>query len=302
MNKLFSGFFEEQDHFNLSASRILYYSFIAYYHTMLYGWIKFANYPDFYKPNGIFQLFDFSGVTPGLLMNIWYLCLVFTFFSIIGFMSRISFIVVAVCFTILNGLPQAYQTLVGLNSVNTLVLAAFCFTRAGSFFSVDEYLRKFFKKEMPLRSADYNWPIHVFRYLHILCVFMAALSKLKNSGLDWAFSNQLSNEIMCSHFTRGDTAAAEFVSPALLAKLASLKWVIIAGAFFTLVAELLSPLCLWSSRARWWILGALISMHVLSVFTVFINPTIFLGLYLFWVDWKWLYLRVKNFFGSVLVK
>ncbi|MBY0554268.1 HTTM domain-containing protein [bacterium] len=303
MNKLFSDFFDEREHFNLSVSRICYYAYILYYHLILFNWIKYANYPEYYKPNGIFLLLDSAVATPAVLTNIWYVSFVFAIFSTIGFMSRISFIVVAVCFTILNGLPQIFQTLVGLNSANTLVMIAFCFTRAGDFLSVDGYLRKIFKKEMYSSfSSEYNWPIHVFRYLHILCVFFAGLCKLRDSGFEWALSNQLSYEIMCSHFTRGDTAGAEYVSPALVGQIVSWPWLIATAAFSTLVIELLSPLCLWSQRLRPWIIGALILMHLVSVFTVFISPVLFLGLYLFWFDWKSLYLKVKSFSDSVLVK
>ncbi len=295
LNKLKLYFFKDSLHINLSVCRIIFYLFIIYYHSYLYYWTDFARYSELHKANGLLQFIDLSFLTPSMYKIFWYLSLFFACLSMIGLFSRISFFLSAILFCILNGLPQNYQTLVGLNCINTLILFLFSFTKAGDFYSIDQYIRKkFLKSDKPTISAEYTWPIHYFRFIHMLCYFFAALCKLRDSGLNWALSNNLKYEVMCAPIIRHD---------ALWRDLVPMHWITLSfnwtgfytlAAMTTLALELLSPLSLLATKYRWWLLGAILIMHFLSVFIVLIDPVMFMGVFVFWIDWQWLIQKVRT--------
>ncbi len=293
--KITSYFFQDSPHINLSIGRILFYLFIIYTHTFLYSWTHLSQYPEFYKANGLFELIDFNILTPSVYLIFWYVSLIFSFFSMIGLFSRISFVVSALFFCILNGLPQNYQTLVGLNCINTLIVFVFCFTKAGDYYSVDQYLRKKFSKlEEPKISSEYSWPIHYFRFIHVLCYFFSALSKFRDSGINWVMSNNLKYETMCASIIRYDFLWRDLIPLHWINR--SFDWTgfFTLAAMITLAVEFLSPLSLLPTKYRWWLLGTVLIMHSLSIFTMLIDPTMFMGAFIFWIDWNGLIQKFRR--------
>jgi hypothetical protein len=288
-------FFQESAHTNLSICRIGFYLFIIYIHFYLLSWTKFSLHPEFYKANGIFQLINLSEINQPTYLLFWYISLIFSFFSMIGLLSRTSFFVTALLFCILNSLPQNYQSLVGLNTINTLILFIFCFTKAGDHYSVDYIIRKKFSNiEKKIISAEYSWPIYYFRFIHILCYFFAGLSKLRDSGINWAVSNNLKYEAMCSLISRNDASWKNLVPINWLDQLINFDIIFLIGAIFILTIELLSPLILFYKKFRFLILVPLVSMHILSFFILLIDPTVFIGAFIFWIDWSSLIRKISR--------
>jgi hypothetical protein len=288
-------FFAEKSHINISICRILFYLFIVYIHVLLYNWTDFAMYPFFFKANGIFELVDLSRLNSQNYVFLWYISLIFSCFSLVGFYSKFSFWIVAITFSILNGLPQNYQALVGLNCLNTLILFVFCFSNAGDFYSIDQLIRKKKLKPMPLKvSSENSWPIHYVRFMHMLCYLMAGLSKLRDSGLKWAISDNLKYEAMCASIIRHDAIWREFASLNWIAQFSEWNIFFTSSAILSLIAEIIAPVCLVPSKFRWWILSILIVMHVLTPLMVLIEPTIFLGVFIFWIDWDWLFQKIRR--------
>lgn len=277
--------FKEQSYFNLSICRIVYYLYICFFHIFLYRWLRFSDFPStFYEKSGVYALFNFGPLDYGSYLTIFYFSIIFSFFSAIGFLGRFSFFISFLGFTLLNSLPQLFQTLVGLNVMHTFVLFIFCFTHASRFISIDALLNRLFKKKHPEVSSDYTWPLYYFRYLYILCVFFAGLSKLYASGSAWFESDHLLNEIFCSPLSR--TESMFFWPNELYQSLSDASLVFSIGACLVLLFELLSPLALFNKKFRYVFFTLMFAMHLLSYLLLFINPVYFLGFYVFWIDWN----------------
>jgi hypothetical protein len=191
--------------------------------------------------------------------------------SAVGLCTRPSLAVAAVLALYLLGLPHNFGA---TQHFDTLVVFAFfvlTVSRAGDARSVDAWWRarrvdgfdggrrhdawhrarrfaeRHARPRLPLVGPEYMWPIRAMWVLTSLVFFAAGTSKLRRSGLDWAFSDNLRLLLMRAyyHVSDGDplTSWGLVVAqhPRLTQALAAATLVIETGYFVALLSRRARP-------------------------------------------------------------
>src|SRR5690606_17824035 len=144
-----------------------------------------------------------------------------------------------------------------------------------------------------VRSGEYTWPIRAI-WLTISIAFCAAgLAKLRGSGLEWIFSDNLANTLIEASYPIKN---GPLVSWGL--NLAQVGWLCVLLAGATNVAETGYPLAMISARARWFFVPAMLSMQI--AIRVIMGPRFvqFMLANLFWVPWDRVGAYVRGWLGS----
>lgn len=131
--------------------------------------------------------------------------------------------------------------------------------------------------------------------------FAAGVSKIRNGGLDWIFSESMQNILIRAHIFFHDIHALAHrfdlnlvvAKNLLLTKLLALSGVLI---------ELVVPVALFSGRFRFVVILALLLMQFSIFFLIFVNFKVYLMLYIFWVNWGAVFdfLRCKKLINKLL--
>lgn len=262
-------------YFNIKINQFLFYFIFIILIDIKY-FLNHSSLPDvLYLPQGIFSLFSSPLVLTSsvvvCLKYIWLISGIFSAFNIYYKLSAfIFFIITYFSFNIAHN--YGYQT----HTYMPIVLAScvMAFGRQNRTFLV--------------------------RFILCSIFFMAGLSKLRNGGLDWIFTESLQNMLLRSHIYYHDIHffAHQFRLNIEIAKSLFLTQVI---AFSVVVLELGAPLALLQQRFSRWIILSLLAMQIGIYFTIFVNFKVYALLYIFWIDWEWLYnkalsfIRYKNF-------
>ncbi|WP_437572735.1 HTTM domain-containing protein [Sorangium sp. So ce542] len=120
----------------------------------------------------------------------------------------------------------------------------------------------------PAPDGRYGWPIRLFCAITVASYFIAGVTKLRNSGLDWAFSDILRNYVAYDNVRK--IALGDTHSP-LGGALVRYRFLFPPLALASLAMELGAPLALFSRRiavvfcgAAWLFhLGVLLTMAIL---------------------------------------
>lgn len=142
-----------------------------------------------------------------------------------------------------------------------------------------------FKKRQ--KSKTKALPLILFLRVHFCIVFfLCGLSKIRKSGLEWAFSDNLLNMMLHQRFFFAQTRAE--ISFSKINQLASEFPPIIfqTFAFLTLCLELFSPLMLFNSTIAKLFSRGLLSMQIGILLLFYINFSSWLPLYLCWLSFK----------------
>ena len=287
-------FFSGKTAINLGLCRLFFFSHVSLF-LLFYAkkWSLFLDFPDvFYRPSGLFAAFDLIAIGRSSFEIIFYVTLVFNVFSAVGLFGRISFVISFLGFLVINCLPQFFKALVGLNTPILFILLIFCFSRASDAISLDNILLK--RKNNRQSDAVYGWPIHYARFLYILFMFLAGLYKLKNSGSDWFLTSNLHHQMLCAPLANGDTAQMAGLGEALNFYFSGLPWLLMPVAAVVFFAEIFTPLVFIGRKMKWIILSILLTMQILSIFLLFVNPFLSFGMYIFWVDWDYVIAKMKS--------
>ena len=240
---------------------------------------------------GILQLPVLGPSWLGLFEGLWLLALAC---SCLGLLTRLSTFLSFWLALYLLWIPHNYGKLHHTDMITVLVLAVFMLSRCGDTWSLDRVLKRKFRGQEARVTADvppsgeYTWPIRIAWVIIVSIFFAAGITKLRNSGLDWVFSDNFSVMLIKVNYLAyiGYPPLLDwglYVAPhVLLCQL-------LAGS--TLLLELLSPLALFSRIARRIIAPAL-ALFVLSILLFFMPGFVELFVcQLFWVPWD-------RFFGS----
>jgi presenilin-like A22 family membrane protease len=111
-----------------------------------------------------------------------------------------------------------------------------------------------------------------------LIFFGAGLSKLRHSGLEWIFSDNMAVLLLRAQFEGKSAVPWGFF-------LAQHQWLTQLVAAATVAIEVGYPLALFSRRARWIIVPGAFSMQIGISLIMGITFATFLILNLFWVRW-----------------
>ena len=201
----------------------------------------------------------------------------------LGLFTRASTAASFVLGLYLLGLPQNFVGgfLYHYDMLVVLVLGILAFSRCGDAFSADRLIgraRRVDAARPPQASGEYTWPVRAVWLTFALIFFAAGVSKLRHSGLEWIFSENMASILIWAQY-RMDP----LVSWGLY--LAQHEWLYQSMAAATVVLEVGYPLALFSRRARWVIVPAMFCMLV-GVRALMGPPFYpFLICHLFWVPW-----------------
>jgi hypothetical protein len=190
----------------------------------------------------------------------------------------------------LLGLRHNFGKVFYNDAVVPLILIILAVARSGDRWSVDRVLRRMRGHDGPTQDAaasEYTWPVRLVWLLTVTVFVAAGVTKLRTGGAEWIFSDQLSDLLVGQHHSPMSPATTVGIT------LAEQKSVcrILAGAVVTL--ETLSPLALFSTRARA-LIGPGLVVFLLSLPVLFgFSFNEHLALFVFWVPWN----RLSVFFS-----
>jgi hypothetical protein len=241
------------------------------------------NQSEAYFPVGLFRLFPrlyFTEESVVVLRHLWHILL------ILGLLGVRTFIVVP-CTALLAYLAFAYPFNFGKvdNDTHTvmMVLIVLSFSRCGDAFSLDQLYRSWKAKSSiglvgTKRGGCYHWPVQVIRSYILLVYLIAGLQKLRNSGFDWVFSDNMGIMIAARPsvtewgmwLAQQEILAKIFAGVALVAQL---------GAFFSVFnvfwARLFVPMILFQHPVTYMLMG------IDAYFFAYMVP------FVFWLPFKW---------------
>jgi hypothetical protein len=237
-----------------------------------------------------------------ILQIVWKISLAL---SCIGLFTRVSTVSSFVLGLYLLGLPHGFGKVGHSDAIVVLVLAILALSRCGDAFSVDRWLRDKHQGgdetpvQRPQASGEYTWPVRAVWTVFALIFFAAGVSKLRHSGLEWIFSDNMS--VMMMRQNAFHTADVDPVVSWGLA-LAQFVWLTQLLAAGTIVLEVGYPLALFSRRARWFIVPGVFFMQV--AIRLLIGPAFyqFLICNLFWVPWDCVYSRFSKGFRKLMLR
>lgn len=251
---------------NLLISRFFFYLFILM-QVSPQRLLGFANFPsEFWMPTGIFQIFDhpiyLSTGTIQIISSIWYLTGTLSALNIRFKESSIGFAILNL-FVFNTAHNYGYQT----HSLMILVLGAF--------------LLAFGKEKGPL----------MMRMMFCAVFFSAGLSKVRNGGLEWIFSDSLQNMLIRSQIFYSD--AHQWASSLNInIFIARNKIACSSLAALTLALELLAPLALVRRSFALVLIPSLLLMQIAIYFTILVKFKFYPAIYIFWIDWEGLFQKV----------
>lgn len=133
-------------------------------------------------------------------------------------------------------------------------------------------------------SSDYRWPVTLIQFVFALTYLLGGLSKIRFTGIQWYREENVADTMrLMATLTDAPWALATASHPVLVS----------AISIATLGLELLFPLAVVSRRARWILVPAAFVAHWLRT-RIYGFYFMSWPLLLLFVNWEWLYNRVRN--------
>jgi hypothetical protein len=270
--------------------------FLLYFYRDFSIWAEVPSV--FWKPIWIFKTFHlpvFSSNTIQAMQALWKVALGM---SCLGLFTRISTMVSFVLSVYLLGLPHNFGKTDHGDAILVLVLGIMALSRCDAGWSVDRLWRTRRQTNGPSQdspaSGEYTWPVRLVWLVMALVFFAAGMSKLRQSGIAWAMSDNLANWLLQSNYFIGTRSA---LAPWGL-YIAQYGWLCRLLAAATLAFELGYPLALFSRRARGIIVPTVVLIQI--GIRILMGPS-FRGMLicnLFWVPWDRVSVPVR-FLGAL---
>jgi hypothetical protein len=263
---------------NLGVSRLLFFAGVLgmYASEDFSAWGAVSS--AYWLPMPLFDalhLGAFQASTIRVLEAVWRLSLVL---SGVGLASRVSMAVAALLGVYLLGLPHNFGQTYHFDALLVIAMGVFALSRAGDAFSIDSWRRGGSRREP---SGEYTWPLRAIWVAMSLVFFAAGLAKLRNGGLEWITSGNMS--ILLTRALYHVSDADPQTTWGLV--IAQHPWASSAVAAAAVATELFFPLALVSRTARAVLVPAAFMMLV-SI-RVLMGPTFggFLVANVVWVPW-----------------
>jgi uncharacterized membrane protein YphA (DoxX/SURF4 family) len=275
--------FEPAAPVNLGICRWLFFGalLLLYRRRDFSAWAEVSD--AFWMPIWLFETLHLPALSADALATLqlsWRLALAL---SCVGLFTRFSTAFAFLLGLYLLGLPHNFGHQHHSDALVVIVLAIMALSRCGDGWSVDRALSRARRGSGPaaklsMRSGEYTWPVRAVWLMLALVFFAAGMSKLRNSGVDWILSDNLA--IMMIQKNYYDSPLTSWGL-----NLAQVGWLSRLLAAATVVFEVGYPLALFSTRARWIIVPAvlLIQMGIRVVMGPSFYP--FMICNVFWVRW-----------------
>jgi hypothetical protein len=208
----------------------------------------------------------------------------------VGLFARPALAAAFVCSVYLLGLPQNFGQIQHFDTLVVLVFGILAMSRAGDAWSIDAWRRSRRGAPTTLESGEYTWPIRAIWVMTAVIFCSAGFSKLRHSGLQWVFSDNLATVLIRHQYFVSDGEPLTSWGPAIAAH----PWAPRLLAAISLATEVLYPLALFSRRARMVLVPAGIAFLV--GIRLLMGPTFepFVMCSVFWVPWT----QVLAYFGA----
>jgi hypothetical protein len=271
--------FSPQSAVDLGIARVLLFGGIFWwrYRADPAAWADIG--APFWFPIRLFSILDLPLFSAPVLETLQHVWIAAVGLAAIGLMTRVSTVVAFVLGVYLIGLPHNFGKIHHSDAAVVLILAGLALSRCGDAVSVDAWLRRRRGLPPPAPSGEYRWPVRVAWLCTVLLYFAAGVSKLRNGGAAWVFSDSFRNILLEHHYshvplvTWGLTIAE---SPFLTRALA-------AG---TILVEILCPLALLGVAARAFFIPALALMQFGIWLMLGVRFDFYLFMLFFWIPWS----------------
>ena len=272
--------FAPQEPAALAICRILVFAllFLLYLPVDLALWGSVS--PVFWTSVGVWEYLPlpvFSEPALEVMQVVWKASLLL---SCIGLFTRASTLTAFVLGAYLLGLPHNWGKIHHFDALLVFVFGAMALSRCGDWGSVDAWRRRV--RPEPRASGEYRWPIRFVWVTFALIFFAAGIAKLRNSGLEWVWSDNMARTLVRQQYPASEPTP--LVGWGIW--LAQHPWLYRPLAAGTLVLEFGYPLALFSRRARaLFVPGMLLAQIGIRVL---MGPSFipFIICNLFWVPWN----------------
>ncbi|HEX7118968.1 MAG TPA: DCC1-like thiol-disulfide oxidoreductase family protein [Longimicrobiales bacterium] len=275
--------FEPAPPLNLGLCRALFFGalFLFYLPQDFAGWGDVS--PVFWEPVFLLQFFHLPQLSAPVLEVLevaWKSALLL---CCIGLFTRPSGAAAFLLGAYLFGLQHSFGKVRHHDAILVFALGILALSRMGDAFSVDRLIRRWRGgRGVPASapSGEYTWPIRGVWVVMALVFLGAGVSKLQNAGLEWVFSDSMANTLIEANYgiTNGPLVPWGL-------HLAQVGWLARLMALGSLTVELAYPLALFSHRARWLLVPAILAMQI--GIRIILGPRFvqFMICNLFWVPW-----------------
>lgn len=284
-----SNWFDVDSLESLGIFRILLCGFTILYIYKLYGWRTATDYHHLsqviWSPRSIHILFDFKTIPKQYIEVLSNYLWVPLLLSLLGVFTRLTMAVSALAmFFYFSVFINIYKQMV-VDAPLVISFVTLAFTNCGARFSLDSFFRK--EESKPKASPCGSLWFSFIRTYVVMVYFLAAIVKLKVSGIDWLVSDNLSTILLSLNQEWGRFLALEFsfvlkFIPAAIVAL-ELAWIIV----------------LFRSSAVKYVLPLTLIMHFSFFMCLGILFRGFLFLHLVFLPWKrivpWINQRLKAF-------
>ena len=270
---------------NLAVCRILFYGafFLYYLSADFRDWGGVSGV--FWMPMSSFKHLRLEQLSSGailLVQSIWKTSL---FLSCIGLLTPLSTAAAFICGFYLLGLPNNFGLSKHPQTIVVIAFGVMALSRCGDALSMDRLVRRARYKRSPApapcQSGEYTWPVKTVWFMFSMIFLAAGLSKLRKSGLDWIFTDNLRCMLLSVNYHIDDIDP--LVSWGI--NFAGHPWFCELLALVTVVLEVSYPLTLFSKRLRWVLVPCMFMMQ--GAIRIVLGPNFaqYLICNLFWVPW-----------------
>ena len=232
----------------------------------------------FWKPISFFKVIPLQIKSPELFRiasHLWFLSLLFSCAGLFTYYStKVSFLLGM--FNI--GYPYNFGKIDHSSHFVVIVLFVLAISKCADTFSIDSLI----KRNSIQKSGEYSWPIQLIKTMLCLTYFEAGFQKLRVSGLEWIYSNNIQNLLLHWKDPEGVWVAKNFPFACKI------------FAAMILIPEILAPLALFYKKMAIVLVPCLFSIHFVGEILIG-DPAAFTPLlicYIFWIPWAALF----NFF------
>jgi hypothetical protein len=243
-----------------------------------------------WKPVGIFDL-GVPVFEPAGLLVIYFAMGLGFLGAALGLFTRASMTVSFLTALYVFGLRQNFGTYTGGGlDIVVVILGVLVFSRAGDELSVDRFLSlmrrhrgqlgaawRAFKEPVP-PSGEYLWPLKFAWMMFFMLYFSAGVSKMMDTGLEWASSENLRHLLIRHHFSH-------FPPTEIGLWVADREWAYKTIGYGSLLVELLCPLGLLSKWLRYPFAVALAGMQTGIYYSLGVSFSAVQLLVLWFVPW-----------------
>ncbi|MEM9024625.1 MAG: hypothetical protein AAGB22_12840, partial [Bacteroidota bacterium] len=276
--------------YNLALLRIVF----MYYLSLTLNWqtesfTSWTHLPDTAREPLPFMGWFIDGlpITPEVYAICLQVCVALAFLAAIGIFTRPALLLYTLLAIYVWGVPNFFGKL-NHNHVAVWIPAILALSRCGDVLSVDWLGRKLLrwprKQALPALDIHYGLPMKLVWLTLAGIYFFSGLHKLWDTGLAWALSESMVNQLHWEWVEHYDHLPKFRLDryPALVE----------AGGLAVLFGELFYPLLIFGAWLR---TGAFLSgqaLHRITGHFLYIDFVLLRHLSFFYINWHWLFLRL----------